>query len=86
MSNEQYSVMTNTQSPSGKWTVFADDLGTVVGLYSDPDDVRSHLCYLGLTTVAMDVDGNGSFAQVPVEWIGDGESIVLSERAMKLIE
>jgi hypothetical protein len=82
---EQYMVLTNEQTNSGKWTIYADDQGTVVGLYDSPDDVRGHLCGLGLESVAMDVDGNGSIRQVPVAWIGDGEPLVGSQRALQLV-
>jgi len=81
----QYLVLTNNQTDSGKWTIMADDQGTIVGLYDSPDDVRRHLCDLDLTTVSMDVDGNGSHRQVPVEWIGDGEQLIGSERALSLV-
>lgn len=83
--NEQYLVQTNEQTNSGKWTIYADDQGTVVGLYDSPDDVRGHLCELGMESVAMDVDGNGTIRQVPVEWIGDGEALVGSARALQLV-
>jgi len=83
--NEQYTVQTNDQHTGGQWLIYADDQGTIAGCYDNPDDVRGHICELGLKSVAMDVDGNGSMRQVPVEWIGDGEPLVGSERALQLI-
>jgi len=81
----KYLTLTNSQSPSGRWTIYADDQGTIVGLYDYPDDVRGHLAGLELDTVAMDVDGNGSIRQVPIEWIGDGEPLIGSDRALSLV-
>ena len=85
----QYHVNTNDQEPSGKWTIYADDQGTVVGRHEDPDDVRGHLCDLGLDvetdTVTIDGDGNGSIVEIPIAWIGDGEELVGSKRVMDLI-
>ena len=83
--NKQYLVLTNAQSDSGQWTIYSDDQGTIVGKYDSPDDAREHLCSLGLESVAMDVDDDGTIRQVPVEWIGDGERLVGSARAMGLI-
>lgn len=80
----QYLVATNNQDPSGRWTIYADDQGTKVGQYDSPDDVRAHLCDLGLTEIDMDVDGHGTIRPVPVEWIGDGEPLVGSPRVMAL--
>ena len=84
MSNDQYSVSTNVQDPSGKWTIYSDDQGTICGRYESPDNVRDHLTEIGLTTIRMDVDSNGSYRDVPVAWIGDGEPLVGSDRALKL--
>lgn len=84
----QYIVITNDQSSSGRWEIFADDQGTKVGSYESPDDVRLHFHDLGLDvetdTVLMDVDGNGTMRQVPICWIGDGENLVGSDRAIAL--
>ena len=85
MTTTQYLTLTNEQSPTGRWTIYADDQGTIVGIYDDPADVREHLAGLELDAVAMDVDGNGSIAPVPIEWIGDGELLIGSLRALSLI-
>jgi len=85
MKDQQYMVSTNEQADSGKWTIYADDQGTIVGLYESPDDVRSHLCDMGLDSVDMDVDGHGTIRPVPVEWIGDGGPLIGSQRAMELV-
>lgn len=83
--NDQYLVITNQYSGSGKWEIHADDQGTRIGTYDSPDDVRSHLCELGLFKVSIDADGNGSIVEIPIEWIGDGDSLVGSERVLALI-
>jgi len=85
MTTTQYLTLTNEQSPNGRWTIYADDQGTIVGLYDSPGDVREHLAGLDLDSVAMDVDGNGSIRQVPIGWIGDGELLIGSLRALSLI-
>ena len=81
----QYHVNTNNQEPSGKWTIYADDQGTVVGRYDNPDDVRGHFHDIGLDTVTIDGDGNGSIVEIPIAWIGDGEKLVGSKRVLNLI-
>jgi hypothetical protein len=85
----QYHVNTNNQEPSGKWTIYADDQGTIVGRYDNPEDVRGHFHDLGLDvdndTVTIDGDGNGSIVEIPIAWIGDGEKLVGSKRVMDLL-
>jgi hypothetical protein len=81
---DQYLVLTNEQTDSGCWEILADDIGTLVGSYDYPDDVRSHLYGLEIDTVLMDVDGHGTLRHVPLEWIGDGEKLVGSCRALSL--
>jgi len=85
MSN-QYIVVTNEYSASGKWEIFADEIGTRVGSYESPDDVRGHLCDIDVDYVSIDADGNGSIVTIPVDWIGDGEKLVGSHRVLSLIE
>lgn len=86
----QYHVQSNNQDPSGRWTIYADGQGTVVGRYSDPDDVRGHLHDLGIDvendTVTIDGDGNGSIVEVPISWIGDGEKLIGSKRVLDRIK
>lgn len=85
----QYHVNTNNQELSGKWTIYADDQGTIVGRYDNPEDVRGHFHDIGLDvetdTVTIDGDGNGSIVSIPISWIGDGEKLVGSKRVMDLI-
>ena len=85
----QYHVNTGSQEFSGKWTIYADDQGTVVGRYGNPDDVRAHFHDIGLDvetdTVTIDGDGNGSIVAIPIAWIGDGENLIGSKRVMDLI-
>ena len=85
----QYHVNTNNQEPSGKWTIYADDQGTVVGQHDNPDDVRGHFHDIGLDvetdTVTIDADGNGSIVEIPIAWIGDGEPLVGSRRVLDRI-
>lgn len=76
----QYHVQSNDQNPSGQWTIYADENGTVVGRYCDPNDVRAHLSDIGLDVVTIDGDGNGSIVEIPIAWIGDGEPLVGSKR------
>ena len=84
--NDQYLVLTNDQSPIGMWTIFVGDRERVAVWRSwSADDTRRHLCELNLESVSMDVDGNGSIRQVPVEWIGDGEKLIGSDRALALV-
>lgn len=85
----QYHVQTNEQEPSGKWTIYADDQGTIVGRYDNPEDVRNHLHDIGLDvetdTVTIDGDGNGSIVEIPIAWIGDGGKLIGSKRVIELI-
>ena len=87
--SSQYTVFTNVQADSGKWEIYADDQGTLIGMHDDPDRVRAHLHDLGVDvendTVSIDGDGNGSMVAVPISWIGDGEPLVGSSRVMDLI-
>ena len=83
----QYILSTNAQSPSGKWLLFVNDSGEatadgIIDAVEYPEDMRELLRYLGVDRVEMDVDDNGTMRQIPVEWIGDGDPLVGSRRAL----
>lgn len=83
----QYSVSTPAQNDSGKWLIYADDQGTVVGEYESADDARGHLCDLGLSMIAVETNltGLGSTVEIPIDWIGDGQKLIGSQRVLDLI-
>lgn len=80
-----FHVQTNAQSVSGNWVIFETAMGTAVASYSDPDSVRNHLQSSGEAAVEIDGDGNGSLVVIPVEWIGDGERLIGSDRVLSRI-
>jgi hypothetical protein len=78
-------LLSNFQAPSGYWTVL--NVGVPWIECCDPEEMRRILSDdYGMTTILFDLDGNGTMRQIPVEWIGDGERIEGSERALALIE
>lgn len=69
-------------SINGEWQVSDTEHVLWTG---DAESARGWLQERGESVALCDVDGNGTMRPIPVEWLGDGERIEGSARALSLV-
>jgi len=72
------------------WVVYANgEDPDILGRFASGEDVRSFLYDHSRfdaddRVLLRDADGNGADAAIPLEWLGDGEPLVMSRRVLEI--